>query len=82
MANDTKLPEGYGAAAPAYAKKKGGAAGKGSYIKFLSACRKQGKSMAECSKEWKAKGAGGGKTVRRRAARILRKAKGGGEATA
>ena len=60
-----------------------GAAPKQNYIKFLAACRKQGKGMKECALLWKKQGAGkeGGMvyakaTNRKRAARILRKKKG------
>lgn len=86
MAEAKKLPEGYGTAAPVYAKKesKGGAAEvtpkKGEkYIAFLGRCRKAGNSMGACAKLWKA-GPGGEttetkKTRRRRAARIVRRKK-------
>lgn len=72
------IPSNYGTAAPAYAKvyaKKGGAAKTGtSYIKFVAACRKEGKSMAECAKLWKAqKKTTAPKTTRRRAARVVRR---------
>ena len=73
------IPSNYGTAAPAYAKvyaaKKGGAAKPAqSYIKFVAACRKSGKSMAECAKLWKAqKGKAAPKTNRRRAARVVRR---------
>jgi len=79
MAEENKLPEGYGAAAP-YAKGEGAAmveVKKGeNYIAFVSRCRKAGKDIKECSVIWK-KGPSAPETEgrRKRAARILRKKK-------
>jgi hypothetical protein len=83
MAEDTKLPEGYGYGAPGaaapVAKAKGAAGGsKMSYAQFIGKCMKGGgKSIKECAADYKKQSAGATAyaSSRRRAARIVRRGK-------